>query len=160
MPTTQTSLVDPASPSLLSIEQLADWLGVTDRFIRRLVAERRIPFLKIGKFIRFDPAEIEPWLDSQRVAERSHGLTAGLGPTQGPSATRAFLHSRALAASTVNKLTQANGIRHDNVMRIGRLRGQAPPGRSKIDCLEEPASRAGCGTPLRSVSSPPPPAVP
>ncbi|MCP3861170.1 MAG: helix-turn-helix domain-containing protein, partial [Phycisphaeraceae bacterium] len=48
----------------------AGWLGVTDRFIRRLVAERRIPFLKIGKFIRFDPAEIEPWLDSQRVAER------------------------------------------------------------------------------------------
>ncbi len=70
MPTTQTSQVDPASASLLSIEQLADWLGVTDRFIRRLVAERRIPFLKIGKFIRFDPIEIEPWLDSQRVAER------------------------------------------------------------------------------------------
>jgi excisionase family DNA binding protein len=70
MPTTKTSQVDPASPSLLSIEQLADWLGVTDRFIRRLVAERRIPFLKIGKFIRFDPVEIDPWLDSQRVAER------------------------------------------------------------------------------------------
>jgi excisionase family DNA binding protein len=70
MPTTQTSQVDPARPSLFSIEQLADWLGVTNRFIRRLVAERRIPFLKIGKFIRFDPAEIEPWLDPQRVAER------------------------------------------------------------------------------------------
>ena len=70
MPTTQTSQVDPAGASLLSIEQLADWLGVTDRFIRRLVAERRIPSLKIGKFIRFDPTEIEPWLDSQRVAER------------------------------------------------------------------------------------------
>ncbi|MCP4963596.1 MAG: helix-turn-helix domain-containing protein [Actinomycetia bacterium] len=70
MPTTKTSQVDPASASLLSIEQLPDWLGVTDRFIRRLVAERRIPFLKIGKFIRFDPTEIEAWLDSQRVAER------------------------------------------------------------------------------------------
>ncbi len=70
MPTIQTSQVDPASASLLSIEQLADWLGLTDRFIRRLVAARRIPFLKIGKFIRFDPTEIEPWLDSQRVAER------------------------------------------------------------------------------------------
>ncbi len=57
-------------PRCSAIEQLADWLGVTDRFIRRLVAERRIPFLKIGKFIRFDPAEIEPWLDSQCVAER------------------------------------------------------------------------------------------
>lgn len=70
MPTSQSSQVDPVSASLLSIEQLADWLGVTDRFIRRLVAERRVPFLKIGRFIRFDPAEIEHWLDSQRVAER------------------------------------------------------------------------------------------
>ncbi len=67
MPTTQTSQADPASPSLLSIEQLADWLGVTDRFIRRLVAERRIPFLKIGKFIRFEPADVAAWIDQQRV---------------------------------------------------------------------------------------------
>jgi len=34
---------------------------------RRLVAERRIPFLKIGKFVRFDPDEVATWLDQQRV---------------------------------------------------------------------------------------------
>ena len=50
----------------------------------------------------------------------AHGLTAGLGRTQGPAATRAFVHSRALAASTAARLTQDNGIDHDNVMRIGR----------------------------------------
>jgi excisionase family DNA binding protein len=41
-----------------------DW---RERFVRRLIAERRVPFRKIGKFIRFDPHEIEEWIDAQRV---------------------------------------------------------------------------------------------
>ena len=35
-------------PHLLTIEELAGRLGVTSRHIRRLVAERRIPFIKVG----------------------------------------------------------------------------------------------------------------
>ena len=42
-------------------------LGVTRRHVQRLVAEHRIPFLKIGRFVRFDPAELNVWLDQQRV---------------------------------------------------------------------------------------------
>jgi excisionase family DNA binding protein len=48
-------------------EALATWLGVEIVFVRRLVAERRIPFLKIGKFVRFDPPEVARWIDGQRV---------------------------------------------------------------------------------------------
>jgi excisionase family DNA binding protein len=51
----------------LDIEQLAIWLGVDVRFLRRLVAKRRIPFVKLGKFVRFDPEEIAKWIDGQRV---------------------------------------------------------------------------------------------
>lgn len=50
-------------PQLLSIEQLAEHLGTSVRHVRRLVTERRVPYLKIGHFIRFDPAEIARWLD-------------------------------------------------------------------------------------------------
>jgi excisionase family DNA binding protein len=46
---------------------VAEWLGVEVVFVRRLVAERRIPFVKIGKFVRFDPAEVLTWIDGQRV---------------------------------------------------------------------------------------------
>jgi excisionase family DNA binding protein len=46
---------------------VAEWLGVEVVFVRRLVAERRIPFVKIGKFVRFDPAEVSTWIDGQRV---------------------------------------------------------------------------------------------
>jgi excisionase family DNA binding protein len=56
-------------PQLLTIDQLAERLGVSTRHVRRLVAERRVPFLKVGKFVRFDPAEIWDWLDDTRPAQ-------------------------------------------------------------------------------------------
>lgn len=57
-------------PQLLTINQLADHLGSTPRHVRRLVAERRVPYLKVGRFVRFDPAEIAAWLDERRVPGR------------------------------------------------------------------------------------------
>ncbi len=54
-------------PRLLTIDQLAEQLGITVRHVRRLVAERRAPYLKVGKLVRFDPAEIAGWLDEGRV---------------------------------------------------------------------------------------------
>ena len=55
-------------PQLLTIDQLAERLGTSTRHVRRLVAERRVPYLKVGKFVRFDPAEVGEWLDRTRVA--------------------------------------------------------------------------------------------
>ena len=57
-----------ALPQLLTIDQLAERLGVSLRHIRRLIAERRVPYLKVGWLVRFDPAEITAWLDRNRVA--------------------------------------------------------------------------------------------
>jgi excisionase family DNA binding protein len=56
-----------ATSDLLDVNLLARRLGVTERFIRRLVDERRVPFFKIGKFVRFDPVEIDEWVQGQRV---------------------------------------------------------------------------------------------
>ena len=58
-------------PTLLDIDGVAEHLGVNERHVRRLVAERRIPFVKWGHLLRFDPAEIAAWLD--RHASRSAG---------------------------------------------------------------------------------------
>jgi excisionase family DNA binding protein len=52
---------------LLDTDEVAIALRVTPRHIRRLVAERRIPFVKVGRFVRFDPGELDVWLDQQRV---------------------------------------------------------------------------------------------
>jgi len=53
-------------PVLLTITELAEHLGVKERHVRRLIAERRVPFVKWGHLIRFDPAEIAAWLDRNR----------------------------------------------------------------------------------------------
>jgi excisionase family DNA binding protein len=57
-----------ALPELMTMDQLAERLGVTRRHVRRLIDERRVPFLRVGRFIRFDPAEISVWLDASRVS--------------------------------------------------------------------------------------------
>lgn len=51
---------------LIDLQAVAARLGVNDRFVRRLVAEDRITFYKVGRLLRFDPAEIEAWLNRNR----------------------------------------------------------------------------------------------
>ena len=53
--------------SLLDPDDLARRLNVTSRFVRRLVAERRIPFVKIGRSVRFDPADVDAWVEQAKV---------------------------------------------------------------------------------------------
>lgn len=53
---------------LLDVHGLAARLGVGERHVRRLVAERRIPYIKWGHLLRFDPRDVDEWVDAQRVA--------------------------------------------------------------------------------------------
>ncbi len=43
---------------LLSIAETAEVQGVTPRMIRRLTASRRLPFVKVGRLVRFREADI------------------------------------------------------------------------------------------------------
>ncbi len=56
----------PERLPLLDLPAVAARLGVNQRHVRRLVAERRIPYLKWGHLLRFDPVELEAWLDRAR----------------------------------------------------------------------------------------------
>lgn len=51
---------------LLTIAEVADALGVDVRHVRRLVHERRIPYIKWGHLLRFDPADLAAWIDAYR----------------------------------------------------------------------------------------------
>ena len=53
-------------PYLLDIDEIAEHLGVAPRHVRRLVQERRIPYLKWGHLLRFDPADVDRWLEGCR----------------------------------------------------------------------------------------------
>ena len=63
---------DPEQPGkqLLAIAQVAHLLNVEVRHVRRLVHERRIPFIKWGHLLRFDPDEIEAWVEAYKQQPR------------------------------------------------------------------------------------------
>ena len=57
-----------SSDVLLDVPSAAERLGCSPRYIRRLVMERRIPFVKLGgSKVRFSALELEQWIDTQRV---------------------------------------------------------------------------------------------
>jgi excisionase family DNA binding protein len=64
-------------PTLLDVLEVAEVLRTTPRHVRRLVEERRIPFVKVGRFVRFDSDEIGIWLSSHRVAVTDRSKRTG-----------------------------------------------------------------------------------
>jgi excisionase family DNA binding protein len=52
---------------LLTVEEAAERLGTSVRFLRRLIAERRIAFLRVGRHVRIDPADLEAFIAAGRV---------------------------------------------------------------------------------------------
>lgn len=51
----------------LDVHGAADYLGVTPRWVRRAIAERRIPFHKLGRYVRLDPDDLDAFLARTRV---------------------------------------------------------------------------------------------
>lgn len=62
--TARPELVSPRR--LVSISEVAEVLNVDVRHVRRLVHERRIPYIKWGHLLRFDPVEVAAWIDGHR----------------------------------------------------------------------------------------------
>jgi excisionase family DNA binding protein len=52
---------------LLTLEEVADRLGVRPRFVRGLVAERRIAFLKVGHYVGFTECDVDAYLAAARI---------------------------------------------------------------------------------------------
>jgi excisionase family DNA binding protein len=57
---------------LLTVDQAAERLGATTRFIRRLRAERRIAVIKLGKHIRIDSNDLDAYIEASRQEPEQH----------------------------------------------------------------------------------------
>jgi excisionase family DNA binding protein len=55
---------------LLSVEQVAERLGTSVRFPRRLVEERRIAFVKVGRHVRIRESVLDAYLAANTVEPR------------------------------------------------------------------------------------------
>jgi excisionase family DNA binding protein len=52
---------------LLTVEAAADRMSTSVRFIRRLIAERRIEFVKVGRHVRITEAALAEFIESGRI---------------------------------------------------------------------------------------------
>jgi excisionase family DNA binding protein len=55
--------------TLMDITELGKLTSIKTATLRKYVAKRKIPFVKVGRLVRFRPSEIEVWLASRAVAE-------------------------------------------------------------------------------------------
>ena len=46
---------------------IAAYLGTSERHIRAMVFERRIPHFRVGKLLRFDLDSVDEWVESNTV---------------------------------------------------------------------------------------------
>ena len=52
---------------LLTVAEASEYLGTGERFIRRLITERRISFVKVGKYVRLERSALDALVDAGRV---------------------------------------------------------------------------------------------
>ena len=61
----------PAPHPLLTYKKAAARLGMPVGTLYALVSEGRIPHIRLSqRMVRFDPDELEAWIDAQRVGPR------------------------------------------------------------------------------------------
>ncbi|MFD9574780.1 excisionase family DNA-binding protein [Streptomyces sp. NPDC059982] len=58
----------------LSVVQVAELLGTTVRFPRRLVEERRITYVKVGRHVRIPESAVRAYIDAHTVEPRRRRL--------------------------------------------------------------------------------------
>ncbi|MFZ3558185.1 excisionase family DNA-binding protein [Streptomyces sp. BH055] len=51
----------------LSVDQVAEILGTTVRFPRRLIEERRIAYVKVGRHVRIAESAVRDFIDAHTV---------------------------------------------------------------------------------------------
>ena len=56
---------------LLTVDEAAERLGTSTRFLRRLIAERRIAYTKLGRHVRIAGRDLDAFVASGRVEPRS-----------------------------------------------------------------------------------------
>lgn len=52
---------------MLTVAQVADLLGTTERFPRRLIEERRIEFVHVGRHVRIPESAVHAYLAANTV---------------------------------------------------------------------------------------------
>ncbi|MFD5283855.1 excisionase family DNA-binding protein [Streptomyces rubrogriseus] len=60
----------------LNVVQVAELLGTTVRFPRRLIEERRITYVKVGRHVRIPESAVREFIAANTVQPRQRGAAA------------------------------------------------------------------------------------
>ena len=55
------------SANLMTIQQVAEFLGLSKDTLYTMVNQRRIPYVKVGRLLRFDRQKLEEWLSQNTI---------------------------------------------------------------------------------------------
>jgi len=58
---------------ILTIQDVADYLRITQKTAYRLAANDTLPGFKVGGSWRFKKSEIEAWIEAQKAAGKGNG---------------------------------------------------------------------------------------
>jgi excisionase family DNA binding protein len=58
-----------AEKRLLTIKEASEYLGITENALYCMVYRRQIPFVKIGKRLRFDKIDSDKWIEKQKILD-------------------------------------------------------------------------------------------
>ncbi|CAL9315939.1 excisionase family DNA-binding protein [Streptomyces sp. SudanB52_2052] len=62
----------------LNVDQVAELLGTTVRFPRRLIEERRITYVKVGRHVRIPESAVREFIKANTVQPRRRGAFRGV----------------------------------------------------------------------------------
>ena len=57
----------PSLSRLLTIQEAAQYTGVSATTLYKWVSQRKIPQIKIGRLVKFDPVKLDEWIKQQTV---------------------------------------------------------------------------------------------
>ena len=52
---------------LIGIQEAAHYTGVSPTTLYKWVSQRKIPYIKMGRLVKFDPVKLEEWIKQQTV---------------------------------------------------------------------------------------------
>jgi excisionase family DNA binding protein len=71
MPYSQPMASEPPTPEQpppkMRVRDVVAFYGLSERHVRALVADRKVPFYKVGTVLLFDRADFDAWFEAQRV---------------------------------------------------------------------------------------------
>jgi excisionase family DNA binding protein len=88
----------PGEKEVLNVPEAAQFLGISERSLRRLIAGREVPFARVGGSLRLRRAALLEWLAEAERHEKGHGEKPSAAPIEAGQAEQV----RAIAGKYVH----------------------------------------------------------